>query len=107
MKKERDQERQALSNIRDHQQREQQAYEDERRAFGRWDDALDCVDAGPRWLAQMQVASIVEQALHYWHSKVYELAAFCIMPNHVHLVCTPLTQEDGKYYSLAQILHSL
>ncbi len=29
------------------------------------------------------------------------------MPNHVHLLFTPLERPDGTYFSLARIMHSL
>ena len=79
----------------------------ERRAFGRWDTALDTSNNGLRWLADPQIAAIVVEALHYRHGQVYNLVAFCIMFNHVHLVCMPLAQENGTYYALSRILQSL
>ena len=39
--------------------------------------------------------------------QVYDLEAFCIMPNHVHAVFTPLAKPDDTYHSLASIMHSL
>ncbi|MDP2934099.1 MAG: transposase, partial [bacterium] len=32
---------------------------------------------------------------------------FCIMPNHVHCVFTPLPKSGETYYSMSNILHSL
>ena len=74
----------------DVEQHRTQEYLDERRYFGRWDSALDCSVEGPHWLANPEIAAIVAEALHYRDSRLYHLLAFCIMPNHVHLVCTPL-----------------
>jgi putative transposase len=97
----------ALSHISDLQERQRQAERDERRTFGRWDAALDAANSGPRWLSNSQVAGVVSDALHYRDEREYDLLAFCIMPNHMHLVCTPLTQEDGTYRALNRILQSL
>mgnify|MGYP005854144173 FL=1 len=33
--------------------------------------------------------------------------AVVVMPDHVHLLLTPLEKTGGGYYSLAEILHSL
>ena len=33
--------------------------------------------------------------------------AYCVMPNHIHLVCKPLIDQDGASYPLQSILHSL
>lgn len=46
-------------------------------------------------------------SFHRRNGKVYDLLAFCIMPNHAHAVFTPLEKTDGQYYSLTEILHSL
>jgi len=83
------------------------AYLEERRLFGRWDAALDTAQQGPRWLADPRIADLVAESLHYRDGWVYELRVFCIMPNHVHLACTPLEKIDGGYHSLTTILHSL
>ena len=49
----------------------------------------------------------MKEAIHYRDMKVYDLISFCIMPNHVHLLCTPLVKEKDRFYSLTEILHSL
>jgi len=98
---------QKLKQIADPAEQMQQAYLEGRRLFGRWDTALDTSEGGPRWLADSRIAGLVAESLHYRHGWVYELHAFCIMPNHVHLVCTPLEKQEGEYHSLTAILHSL
>jgi len=66
--------------------RAQQDDSDESRSFGRWDMALDKADYGPHWLARPAIAKIVKDALHYRDGREYELFAYCIMSNHVHVV---------------------
>jgi putative transposase len=68
---------------------------------------LDISSSGPRWLADPRIAAVVVEALHHRSERVYDLLAFCVMPNHVHLVCTPLQREDGTYHALHRILQSL
>jgi REP element-mobilizing transposase RayT len=102
-----EQEKSALSSIDNLEERQKRAYLDGLCAFRRWDAALDVSDSGSRWLAQQQVADVVVEALHYCHKRVYDLLAFCIMPNHVHLVCTPLQCEDNMCYPLKRIMQSL
>jgi putative transposase len=97
----------ALRRIEDDAERRGQMDLESRRAFGRWDTALDLAQSGRRWLAVPGVAQVVVEALHYRHGQVYDLAAFCIMPNHVHVVCTPLPRQDGTCYPLHSILQSL
>lgn len=107
LREEREQDECALLHISDVQERQKQAYLDVRRAFGRWDAALDNSDSDPRWLADPRIAAVVVEALYYRDERVYDLLAFCVMPNHVHLVCTPLQREGGTYHALHRILQSL
>lgn len=97
----------ALTRIMDPQARARQAYLEHRRLFARWDNVLDAARTGPLWLREPQVADLVAKALHHRDGRVYELEAFCIMPNHVHLVFAPLPNGDGTYHALSAIMHSL
>ena len=54
-----------------------------------------------------RIAELVAESLHYRDGQVYRLVAFCIMPNHLHLVIVPLPTEDGAFHSLSAIMHSL
>ena len=104
---ERERQERALASIDDTTIRQEKAYLEERRAFGRWDQALDTIHAGPRWLGEPHIADLVGKALHYRDARVYTLVAFCIMPNHVHMVCTPLPGQNERYRPLASIMQSL
>jgi putative transposase len=75
--------------------------------FEKLDDYLDRVVCGEAFLKNEQVADLVAEAIYYRNARIYDLISFCIMPNHVHLVFTPLEKEKGELYSLTEILHSL
>jgi len=75
--------------------------------FRHWDRELDAAAVGPCWLADSRLAREVAGSIHYRDGRVYSLEAFCIMPNHVHMVCTPLLRSDGDYHGLSSILKSL
>ena len=55
---------------------------------------------GECWLGRDDIAIVVKNALQYFDGDRYELFAWCIMPNHVHVVVQPLTK------TLPEILHS-
>jgi putative transposase len=59
--------------------------------FARMDRALDAAKSGPTWLKIPEIADSVESAFHFGASRLnlYSLIAYCIMPNHVHLVIVP------------------
>ena len=56
--------------------------------FKRFDALLDGDSTGPHWLKNSEIAEIVREAIHYRDGKQYDLLAYCIMPNHVHMVFT-------------------
>ena len=96
-----------LARISDPKERARRAYLEQRRFFGKWDTALDTAMSGPFWLREPKVAELMVEALHYRSGRVFDLDAFCIMPNHVHLVYTPLLKEGDTYYAISEIMHSL
>lgn len=57
---------------------------------------------GECWMNRADVAQAVRDAILHFHGDRYRLAAWCIMPNHVHLILQP----SGRH-RLPQILHSL
>ncbi len=62
-------------------------YRLEKKSFGAYDRWLDqCTEESPRWLAQEKIASIVMQEIHRLNTNRYDLLAFCLMPNHAHLL---------------------
>jgi len=56
---------------------------------------------GVCWMEDNRIAKIVQDALLHFHGQRYVLFAWCVMPNHVHVVFRP---EPG--YNLSDILHS-
>jgi putative transposase len=64
------------------------------------DRELD-VGFGACWLGRLEVASLVQDALLHFDGARYRLIAWCLMPNHVHVV---IEITDG--YSLSDIVRS-
>ena len=95
----------ALRNVSDQTERQRQLELSSRRMFGRWDKHLDCMKTG--YLRDPRIASIVAESMSCRDQEIYNLYAFCIMPNHVHLVCQPIENKSGSFYTLSEIMHSL
>lgn len=87
--------------------RRKQNYLDEDIYFGKLDNFLDKAQFGPRWLSQPEIAEIVKEALMYRNEKVFDLYAFCIMSNHVHVVLEPNESEYHSDLPLHKIMQSL
>ena len=64
------------------------------------DEYLDC-GLGDSFLAQERIAEIVVGAWMYFHQTRYEIIAYVVMPNHVHILVK--TYPD---WSLDKIVHS-
>jgi REP element-mobilizing transposase RayT len=54
--------------------------------LAKYEHLLDGSSLGPRWLRDARVAAILSEAMHYRDGKQYDLYAYSIMPNHVHMV---------------------
>jgi REP element-mobilizing transposase RayT len=65
------------------------------------DRILDAARTGPPFLKQPEIAEIVHASLHHGaHISHYELHAWVIMPNHVHLLITPRVEVSRLLRSL-------
>jgi REP element-mobilizing transposase RayT len=56
---------------------------------------------GACWMKRPPLADLVEKALKHFDGEHYRLLAWCVMPNHVHVVVKPASD-----YSLSRITHS-
>jgi len=72
-------------------------YKIERKHFGRYDEWLDHCETGPRWLEEMNIATIVADKIHSMKDLYFPLLAFCIMPNHVHLLIDNLNNKELQH----------
>lgn len=52
-------------------------------------------------LKEARVASVVEKSLLHYQGERYALSAWCVMPNHVHVVVTPFSG-----FTLPKLIHS-
>ncbi len=66
--------------------------------FAMTDEFLDGQKTGPLWLQEPREAKQVEDAILFGVPERYELYAYCVMPNHMHLLMTPI----WKYRKLMQ-----
>jgi putative transposase len=89
--------------------------------FAEYDGYLDGNRRKP-WLADAGVGSIVRSNLYHHHGRKYHLMAYCVMPNHVHVVLQPIEvreqlsisrnqdhvgERDDGISPLSKIMHSL
>ncbi len=70
-------------------------------SFVDYEEALEHGASGEKWLSDERIADLVADSIRYRDGKEYDLAAYCIMPNHVHLVVG--TGEQDLFKPVGQI----
>jgi len=60
-----------------------------------------------RGILTPQERDTVLAAIRFMDGKKYTLDAAVVMPDHFHLLLHPIQKEDGGYYSLSEIFHSI
>jgi REP element-mobilizing transposase RayT len=69
-------------------------------AFVAMDRILDSGCTGPLYLRMPDIATMVVEAIRYRDQRHYRLHAYVVMPNHVHLLITPLMEVSKVTQSL-------
>ena len=64
-------------------------------------EALLDAGSGACWLSKPEAASLMAKAINFFAGQRYDLKAWVIMPNHVHVVVWPYPE-----HTLSKILHS-
>jgi putative transposase len=96
-----------LNKITDIAEKNRRKDLEQRKWFGKWDEILDKIQEGEFYLRDVSVAAAVADSIRYHDGNWFDVIAYCIMPNHVHLVITPLRKSENQEYSLAEILHNI
>ncbi len=74
--------------------------------FKNYDRYLDQSQYGIAYLKEKEIADIVVEQIHRFDKNLYELIAYCIMPNHVHLLISTNIQLPNGYFPI-EILEDL
>lgn len=61
--------------------------------FAKYDGLLDN-DPRIQWLRQPHVATVIRDNLYHHHGDKYRLWAYCVMPNHVHVLLQPTSTDE-------------
>lgn len=75
--------------------------------FQNYDQALGEYQSPGYSLNEPEIARIVTRAFHYLDGSKYELHAYCVMSNHVHLLLRALKNEHGECFLISNIVQSL
>ena len=89
------------SNTPDEKEQEEATYLLRKKYFGKFDNQLHKNLNEPYWLKDYGIAEIVTNSLHFLAKRYFELWAYCIMPNHVHILIT-LSADAPILYQVMQ-----
>lgn len=77
------------------------------RTYYRWYDELIASHADlPDTLKRKEILDIIIEALRFHDGLRYTLLAYCVMPNHVHVLINPLVQESGDIHPIAHVTYT-
>jgi REP element-mobilizing transposase RayT len=96
-----------LTAIKNEKERLSLRDKQQRKLFAKWDNALHECQTGPFWLKDERIAQVVVDSILYHDRNWFDVLAYCIMPNHGHLVLTPYESSDIADYSLTKIMHNI
>jgi len=76
-----------------------------KKLFAIQDSYLDRFQSNENVFMLPKIAQIMYDELHHHNNHLYDLLAFTVMPNHIHLLIIPLEKEPGDVYSIADIMN--
>lgn len=79
----------------------------QRKIFKKYEEFLDEGLTGPTWLSRNEIANLVKGSIHFRDGKEYDLYAYCIMPNHVHLIFKHLINGSRKENPITDLMRNL
>ncbi len=71
------------------------------------DEKLDKEESGPTWLKQKEIAELVMNSLHFYDNNYYELYAYTVMSNHVHVVFKHLQANFDVELPVTKIMQKI
>ena len=82
-------------------------YISKKQLLAQYDRFLHKNSDGPHYLKDDRIARLVCNCLEFWSGKKYDLIAYCVMSNHVHVLFTPLEVNNNDYHPISKIMHSI
>jgi putative transposase len=75
-----------------------------KKLFALQDSYLDKLVHKDNYFLNSSCAKIISDELQIQDTKMFDLFAYTIMPNHIHILFKPLQDSNGEYYSIAEIM---
>ncbi len=74
--------------------------------FAWFDELLGKADDIPQVLHEKDITDIIASSFQHFNELRYKLLAYCIMPNHVHVLFLPINCADGSVFPVSRIIYS-
>jgi len=62
----------------------------------KYERILNSLKFGKVWLKDERIANVVQKSLHHRDGEQFDLIAYTIMPNHIHLVFIPVERDSSR-----------
>ncbi|HRY83218.1 MAG TPA: hypothetical protein P5533_01145 [Candidatus Cloacimonadota bacterium] len=76
------------------------------RVFLWFDELISKADGVPKTLQRKDITDIIADSFRHFDGLRYHLLAYCIMPNHVHVLIDPAIHEDGDIYPISHVTYT-
>lgn len=93
----------SYSKIKDGKEKNHKVYERRKIYILEVDQLLDEIGDSPIYLSDTEVSNVVAEAMHHLDHKYYNLIAFTIMSNHVHILFDTSIQMENLDYNEKRI----
>ncbi len=74
--------------------------------FTWFDELLAKAPDVPNLLQRDDIREVIAESFHYFDNQRYKLLAYSIMPNHIHVLILPKTQENGDIFPIQHIIYT-
>lgn len=84
-----------IASIKDKKEKSLEYVKYQYKYFAKYEHYLNKAKYGPQWLKDEKVCELVFQAIKFYDTKKYNIVAFTLMPNHVHLIIQPIVPNKS------------
>jgi len=100
-----DEELKKVASYHDEKTKREKYFELQKYNFVKYERILDSCKYGYKWLGDKRVANVVKEALHHRDKNLYDLIAYTIMPNHIHVVFKPIVERKASFAPNENLYH--
>lgn len=91
-----------LSSFKNDKTKKDKYRELNRKNFMKYEKILDTCKYSHKWLGDKRIANVLKDSLHHRDGNLFDLIAYNIMPNHIHLVIYPIVERKASFAQIRE-----